>query len=108
MTSNMLLIGASGTKAARAALDVTAQNIANASTAGYVRRSVTLSELSVQDSGASYGDISQFGVRVTGIVRNADAFLQSEVRRTSSDASRADTLVSGLTNVSNAVETAGV
>jgi len=108
MTSNMILIGASGTKAARAALDVTAQNIANASTAGYVRRSVTLSELSVQDSGGSFGDISQFGVRVTGIVRNADTFLQSEVRRTSSDASRANTLVSGLTNVSNAVESSGV
>jgi flagellar hook-associated protein 1 FlgK len=108
MTSNLISIAASGTKAARAALDITAQNIANASTAGYVRRSVTLSELSVQDSGASYGDISQFGVRVAGIVRNADSFLQSEVRRTASDSSRADTLVSGLTNVSNAVETSGV
>ena len=108
MSSDMISIAASGAKAARAALDITAQNIANASTDGYVRRTVDLSEMSAVDSRASYGDVSQFGVRVTGIIRNADAFLQSEVRRTNADATRADTLVSGLTNLNDAVENSGV
>ena len=38
MASDLLSIAASGAEAARGALDVTAQNIANASTDGYVRR----------------------------------------------------------------------
>ena len=104
MSSDMLTIAASGTRAARAALDVTAQNIANASTEGYVRRSVTLADLSSPNARASYGDVSQFGVRVVGISRNVDSFLQAEARRTGSDATRADTLVTGLGNLNNAVE----
>ena len=108
MSSDMISIAASGAKAARAALDITAQNIANASTDGYIRRTVNLSESSAVDSRGSYGDVSQFGVRVAGIIRNADVFLQSEVRRTNSDASRADTLVTGLTNINDSVENSGV
>jgi len=108
MSSDMLNIAASATKAIRAALDITAQNIANASTDGYVRRSVNLTEMSSVDSRASYGDVTQYGVMVSGIVRNADPFLQNEVRRTNSDASRADTLVSGLTNVNDSIENSGV
>jgi hypothetical protein len=40
MSSDLLQIGKSGAIASRIALDVTAQNITNASTDGYVRRSV--------------------------------------------------------------------
>lgn len=108
MSSDMISIAASGAKAARAALDITAQNIANASTEGYVRRSVNLTELSAANLRANYGDISQFGVQVTSVTRNADPYLQSEVRRTNADASRADTLVSGLTDLNDAVENSGV
>ena len=108
MSSDMLTIAASGTRAARAALDVTAQNIANASTEGYVRRTVTLADLASPNARASYGDVSQYGVRVVGINRNVDAFLQAEVRRTGSDSTRADTLVTGLGNLTNAVEQSNV
>jgi flagellar hook-associated protein 1 FlgK len=108
MSSDMLNIAASAAKAIRSALDITAQNIANASTEGYIRRSVNLTEQSSVDSRASYGDVTQYGVMVSGIVRNADPFQQSEVRRTNADASRADTLVSGLTNVNDAIENSGV
>ncbi|NBC37501.1 flagellar hook-associated protein FlgK [Novosphingobium sp. FSY-8] len=108
MSTDMITIAASGTRAARAMLDVTAQNIANANTTGYVRRSVNLSELSSTGMGASFGEVSQYGVRVTGITRNVSAFLQSEVRRTGSDSARADTLVSGLTNVSDALDQSNV
>jgi len=108
MSSDMISIAASGTRAAQAALDITSQNIANASTTGYVRRSVNQTELSSKSTSSSAGDISQNGVLVTGIARNVDAFQQSEVRRTNSDATRADTLVTGLTTVSDAVDNSGV
>ena len=108
MASDLIQIASSGAKAMRAALDVTAQNIANASTDGYIRRSVNLAEQSSVDSRSSYGDVSQYGVRMVGINRNVDAFQQGEVRRTNADATRADTLVTGLSNISDAVDNSGV
>ncbi len=108
MASDLLSIGLSGAKAARAALDVTAQNIANASTDGYVRRSVSLTEVASTGYNQNVGDISLSGVRVERIVRNADAFRQSEVRRTGSDTARADAEVKGLGNVEAALEQSGV
>ena len=104
MASDLLSIGKSGAQAARAALDVTSQNIANASTDGYVRRSVALSEVASAGGIGQTGDISLSGVRVAGIVRNADTFRQSEVRRTGADAARANAEVAGLENIESAVE----
>ena len=86
MASDLLSIGLSGAKAARTALDVTAQNIANAGTAGYVRRSLSLAELSSTSSFGRLGEVSFSGVRVDHVVRNADLFRQAEARRTGSDA----------------------
>ncbi len=108
MAADLITIARSGTRAARAALDVTAQNIANASSEGYVRRSVSLSELAVNSVASSPGAINLAGVRVSGIVRNADMFRQSEVRRTGSDAARAGAEVQGLENIESAVEQTGV
>jgi flagellar hook-associated protein 1 FlgK len=45
---------------------------------------------------ANNRDVSLSGVRVTGVLRNADAFRQAEVRRTAADTARADTEVTGL------------
>lgn len=104
MSSDLITIARSGTKAARIALDVTAQNIANAGTAGYVRRSVQMEELS--STSALNRDVSFSGVRLDRIVRNADAFRQAEVRRTGADASRANAEVAGLENIESAVEQA--
>lgn len=108
MAADLITIARSGTRAARAALDVTAQNIANASSAGYVRRSVSLSELAINSVLSQPNAINLAGVRVTGIVRNADMFRQSEVRRTGSDAARAGAEVQGLENIESAVEQTGV
>lgn len=104
MASDLLSIASSGARAARAALDVTSQNIANASTDGYVRRSVGLAEVASVGGIGRTGDISLSGVRVAGITRNADAFRQAEVRRTSSDLSRADAELNGLDNAQSALE----
>ncbi|MEO7914443.1 MAG: flagellar basal body protein, partial [Novosphingobium sp.] len=46
MASDLLSIARSGAMAARVALDVTAQNIANAGTEGYVRRTAQMAEVS--------------------------------------------------------------
>ncbi len=107
MASDLLSIGKSGAIAARTALDVTAQNITNASTDGYVRRSVLMAELSSSSSMSGGGDVSLSGVRVDQVVRNADMFRQSEVRRTGADAARADAEVTGLQNTEDALEQSG-
>ncbi len=108
MASDLMSIARSGTRAARIALDVTAQNIANASSEGYVRRSVSLSEVVATGSIGGTGQPALSGVRLAGIVRNADPFRQAEVRRTGSDAARAGAEVAGLQNVESAVEQSGV
>ena len=64
MASDLLSIAKSGAKASRAALDVTAQNIANASSEGYVRRSVALEEVSPAGGYGRSGDVSLSGVRL--------------------------------------------
>jgi len=104
MSGDLLAIARSGTRAARAALDVTAQNIANASTEGYVRRSVDVAEVSASGTIGGVGTTTLAGVRVSGITRNADALRQAEVRRTGSDAARATSEVEGLKSIETAVE----
>ncbi|MBO9505632.1 flagellar hook-associated protein FlgK [Qipengyuania flava] len=108
MASDLLSIAASGARAARSALDVTAQNIANASSDGYVRRSLRIEEVSASGGTGRIGDISLSGARVAEIRRNADAFLQGEVRRTSGDLQRANVELSGLQNMESALEQSGV
>lgn len=104
MASNLFTIGTSGIRAARAALDVTAQNIANAGSEGYVRRSLRLSEIAPSGGVNRVGDLTLSGVRIDGVARNADLFRQAEVRRTGSDLARADAELGGLENVEAALE----
>lgn len=104
MASDLLSIGLSGARAARTGLDVTAHNIANAGTDGYVRRSISLAEVSGSAVVGRAQDISLSGVRLSSIVRNADLFRQAEVRRTGADAARAGAEVRGLENIAAAVE----
>ncbi|MBB3861861.1 flagellar hook-associated protein 1 FlgK [Novosphingobium hassiacum] len=108
MASDLMSIARSGVQAARIGLDVTAQNIANASSEGYVRRSVSLAEVASTGGAYRVGDLSLSGVRLDGITRNADAFRQAEVRRTGSDVARATSEVSGLRNIESAIEQSGV
>ncbi|HIQ17950.1 MAG TPA: flagellar hook-associated protein FlgK [Novosphingobium capsulatum] len=108
MASDLLTIARSGVKAARIQLDITAQNITNASTEGYVRRSVATEEVVSLGYLGQNRDVSLSGVRVSGVIRNADAFRQAEVRRTGADTARADTEVTGLENINAALENSGV
>lgn len=108
MASDLLSIGASAARAAKVALDVTGQNIANASTDGYIRRSTKMAEVASTGYQGAIHEVSLSGVRISGVVRNADAFRQSEVRRTGSDTARAQTEVDSLASVEAAVENANV
>ena len=84
--SDLLSIGASGVRAYQSALTTTSDNIANAGTPGYVRRTTTLAEIGVGSSVQLTGS----GVTVAGIARSADAFRSADVRQTTSDVSRSD------------------
>ena len=108
MASDLLSIGASGARAARGALEVTANNIANASTDGYVRRSVKIEEVSGGAIAGRGGEIAASGSRVAQVTRNADSFRQAEMRRTQSDVQRANVELSGLQNIEAAVEQSGI
>ncbi len=108
MASDLLSIARSGAMAARIGLDVTAQNIANASSDGYIRRSASLSEVASTGGAYRIGDLSLSGVRLDSITRNADAFRQAEVRRTGSDVGRASAEAAGLSNIESAIEQSGV
>jgi flagellar hook-associated protein 1 FlgK len=75
----------SGLEAAQAAIDTTGQNIANASTPGYSRQRVNLTErsqLTIPALSSYTGDGSQFGtgVDITSITRIRDTFLDSQYR----------------------------
>jgi flagellar hook-associated protein 1 len=108
MASDLISIAQSGARTARQALDVTASNIANASSQGYVRRTVQLNEVVASGGLSTVGNLSLSGVRLNAVIRNADAFRQSEVRRTGSDLARADAELSGLSNIESALEQSGL
>lgn len=82
--SDLFIIGASGTKAYRSAMAAIAENIANASTDGYARRSVrTIESGSSTATMATYISRANFGgVQIAGINRAADPYLDATVRNT--------------------------
>lgn len=84
--SDLLSIGASGVRAYQSALTTTSDNIANAGTTGYVRRTTSLAEVGVGSS----RQIAGSGVTVTGVARSADIYRSQEVRQSNSDVSRSD------------------
>ena len=108
MASDLMSIAKSGVQTARIALDVTAHNIANASSEGYVRRSVQITEVSGSGMPMAVGDVSLSGARLDSVVRNADLFKQAEVRRTGADAERANAELTGLENIEAAVEQSNI
>ncbi|HSJ77629.1 MAG TPA: flagellar hook-associated protein FlgK, partial [Erythrobacter sp.] len=108
MSGNLLLIGKSGAMAARAALDLTAQNVANAANPNYARRTLSMAEVAAKGGIAMEPGATLSGVRPDQVLRTNSLFLQTEARRTSSDVSRADAELQGLRNAEAAVEQAGI
>ena len=82
--SDLFVIGASGTRAYRAAMGAVSENIANANSDGYSRRSVTTIE-----SGASTATMALYisranfgGTQIAGVDRATDPYLDTAVRLT--------------------------
>ncbi|MBA4306164.1 MAG: flagellar hook-associated protein FlgK [Sphingopyxis sp.] len=87
--SDLLAIGASGIKAYGQALSVVGDNIANAQTEGYVRRSVRLAEApSGGDIVLSRNSIRPGGVLAAGVTRATDQWLIDDARIAGGEASR--------------------
>ena len=108
MASNLILIGKSGANAARSALELAAQNIANAGNASYARRTLSVAEVAATGGIGTSDSAALSGVRVDSVQRTQAMFLQTEVRRTTSDISRSDAELTGLQNAESAVEQAGI
>lgn len=87
--SDLLAIGASGIKAYSRALSVVGDNIANAQTEGYVRRTVRLEEApAAGDIVLSRNSIRPGGVLAAGVARAVDQWLSDDARTAGGEASR--------------------
>ncbi|MCM0043812.1 MAG: flagellar hook-associated protein FlgK [Burkholderiaceae bacterium] len=80
--SDLLSIGSSGVAAYQRALSTVSNNIANVGTEGYVRQETALTETMPRNSGRVYLGT---GVAVAGIKRAYDAFLEQNLRNSTSE-----------------------
>ncbi|MFD1106814.1 flagellar hook-associated protein FlgK [Sphingobium olei] len=103
--SDLFIIGASGTKAYRSAMAAISENIANASTAGYARRSVsTMESGSSTATMATYVSRANFGgTQVRSINRAADPYLDSTMRSTGMALGSAAARLRWLSDAENAL-----
>jgi flagellar hook-associated protein 1 FlgK len=109
--SDLLGIGASGLRAYSRALATVGDNIANAQTPGYARRTLQLREaLGAGDSSLVRANVRPGGVDVQGVSRSVDAWLTADSRISSGDAGRAGTKLAWLDRVETALsdETNGI
>jgi flagellar hook-associated protein 1 len=87
--SDLLTIGASGIRAYSRALSTVGDNIANAQTPGYARRSVRLEEAQASGDVVLYrNNIRPGGVLVAGVERAVDSWLVEDARVAGSDSGR--------------------
>ncbi|MET0238621.1 MAG: flagellar hook-associated protein FlgK [Sphingobium sp.] len=104
--TDLLNIGASGVRAHRAAMGAVSENIANATTEGYNRRTVEMSESAsatatslLYKSGVSFG-----GVEVKSVTRKTDPYLDLSARHASGNFESADARATWLGNVQTALD----
>lgn len=108
MSSVLINIGRSGANAARAALELTAQNITNASNPNYARRTLSQTEVVSTATIGPYTSSMLGGVRIEGVQRSDSELLQSQARTTAGDLARANAEIEGLRGAETAVEQAGI
>ena len=88
-----------GLRANQAALSITSSNIANAQTPGYVSESTNQVEVLTGDTGAS--------VSVTGVNRQLNQYIQTQLRTETSGGAYADQMASVLTQLQTVYGTPG-
>lgn len=108
--SDLLSIGSTGLRAYQTALNVVGENIANASTPGYVRREANLTEVS---AGAGryllHNNLTiGHGVAANTVGRAWDAFKAGDLRNATSESSRTGSTITWLERIETVLDTAGV
>ncbi|WP_432768784.1 MAG: flagellar hook-associated protein FlgK [Sphingopyxis sp.] len=102
--SDLLGIGASGLRAYSSALATVGDNIANAQTPGYARRTLQLREaLGAGDTALIRANVRPGGVAIQGIDRAVDGWLIDDARLSSGDAARAGTRLEWMSRVEGAL-----
>lgn len=103
--SDLLAIGSSGLAAYRNALAAVGENVANADTPGFARRSVRLQEVNASGNMPFYKNQVIFGgVETAGVLRAWDEFKATEARTANAAAGRADTRKQWLGAVESALD----
>ncbi len=99
--SDLLSIGASGVRAYQSALTTVSDNIANAATPGYSRRSASLAEVAPSNGVLTAQRVTTGnGVIVTGVARAGDPFRIAAVRTAGADLARTETSIDALDRLS--------
>ena len=102
--TDLLSIGASGLKAYSRAMSTIGDNIANAQTPGYARRTLALKEMASGTESALVGrNVSPGGVTISGLSRSVDKWLIDDARASESDATRAATRLSWMNRAEDAL-----
>ena len=102
--TDLLSIGASGLKAYSRAMSTIGDNIANAQTPGYARRTLALKEMaSGTESALVARNVSPGGVTIRGLERSVDKWLIDDARVSESDATRAATRLSWMNRAEDAL-----
>lgn len=94
--TDLLNIGKTGMLAYRTALTVTSENVANADTEGYSRRSIVTSEASGTAANPFHNSMTGQGVLVDDILRAFDALVIGQVRDTGSVVASAETMLPAM------------
>ncbi|MBS0531099.1 MAG: flagellar hook-associated protein FlgK [Proteobacteria bacterium] len=97
--SSALSIAMFGLRANQAALSIVSGNVANASTPGYVAQTLNQAEIISGDTGA--------GVRVIGVSRQLDTYVQSQLRTENAGGAYADQMANVLGQLQNVYGTPG-
>ncbi len=108
MPTSLISIGRSGAAAARASLELTAQNIANAANPDYVRRTNSQSELVGSATIDFQTSTALSGTRIGNVQRANSELIQRQARDSGSDLARADAELSGLRDAETALENSGL
>ncbi len=87
--TDLLTLGAGGVRGYSRALQTIGDNIANAQTPGFARRSTTLSEQVASGDTVFYrNQVTPGGVQATGVTRATDPWLIEDARTSAADAGR--------------------
>lgn len=103
--SDLLAIGYSGVRSYQTALTTVSENISNASSTGYTKRTTNISEVGASSALTSYNGM---GSAVTSVSRSADDLNSAAVRSASADVARTDTATTFLDKIQDALDGNGL